>query len=345
MGLFSKREFTIADEGIDLVDKINLGGVEHSVLIQGNDGTKPLLLFLHGGPCMPVPGVVSRGQDYAVSISTKELVKHFVVVFWDQRGAGKTYHKNTPKESFRVEQYIQDCHDLIDILRSRFKKEKVYLAGHSWGTIIGLSIASRYPEKLHAYFGISQIINWQDNDQICFDWLKARAEKAKDWKTLKKLEELGRPPYLLLKQWTDFRRPLIKYNSMVYESKTVKHPGILGSLKLFLNSSEYSMKDIFHTLYSSYKLTYTQALVEDFAHVDFKRTKRIEVPLAFLHGAKDIHVYGRPVEQFFQELDAPLGKELVWYENSGHMFHPDDTKKIEKFVIKYANKLSELMVV
>ncbi|MEH7086792.1 alpha/beta hydrolase [Neobacillus drentensis] len=156
MGLFSKREFTIADEGIDLVDKITLGGVEHSVLIQGNDVTKPLLLFIHGGPCMPVPGVVSRGQDYAVSISTKELVKHFVVVFWDQRGAGKTYHKNTPKESFRVEQYIHDCHDLIDNLRSRFKKDKVYLAGHSWGTIIGLSIASRYPEKLHAYFGISK---------------------------------------------------------------------------------------------------------------------------------------------------------------------------------------------
>jgi len=105
------------------------------------------------------------------------------------------------------------------------------------------------------------------------------------------------------------------------------------------------MKDIFHILYSSYKLTYTQALVDDFAHVDFKRTKRIEVPLAFLHGAKDIHVYGRPVEQFFQELDAPLGKELVWYENSGHMFHPDDTKSIEKYIINYAINRSEMLVV
>lgn len=148
-----------------------------------------------------------------------------------------------------------------------------------------------------------------------------------------------------MKQWTDFRRPLIKYNSMVYESETVKHPGMLGSLKLFLNSPEYSMKDIFHTLYSSYKLTYTQALVEDFAQVDFKKTKRLEVPLAFLHGAKDVHVDGRSVEQYFNELDAPLGKELVWYENSGHMFHPDDTKKIEKFVIDYANKQSEILVV
>ena len=345
MGLFSRREFHISDKGIDVVETLRLGEIDQFVLIQGDDITKPILLFVHGGPCMPVPGVVSRGQDYAVSISTKELVKHFVVVFWDQRGAGKTYDKNTPKESFRIEQYISDCQELIDSLRSRFKQEKVYLAGHSWGTIIGLSIAARYPEKLHAYIGISQIINWQENDIICFDWLKHQAEKANDRKTLKKLEELGRPPYLLLKQWTDFRRPLIKYNSMVYESETVKNPGMLGALKLFLNSREYSMKDILHTLYSSYKLTYTQELIEDFAEINFKTVKRIETPLAFLHGTKDVHVDGRPVQQYFKELDAPFGKEIVWYEKSSHMFHPDDTKMIEKFIINYAKKHSQLLVV
>ncbi|MEH7075662.1 alpha/beta hydrolase [Neobacillus drentensis] len=345
MGLFSKREFHIADKGIDVVEKLRLGEVEQSVLIQADDTTKPILLFVHGGPCMPVPGVVSRGQDYAVSISTKELVKHFLVVFWDQRGAGKTFDKNTPKKTFRIEQYISDCHDLIDTLRSRFKQEKVYLAGHSWGTIIGLSIACRYPEKLHAYFGISQIINWQENDLICYNWLKNQAEKANDRKTLKKLEELGRPPYLILKQWTDFRRPLIKYNSMVYESETVKHPGMLGALKLFLNSREYTIKDIFHTLYSSYNLTYTQELIEDFAEINFKTVEKIETSLAFLHGLKDVHVDGKPVEQFFNELEAPFGKELVWYEKSGHMFHPDDSKKIEEFIIDYAKKHSELLVV
>jgi pimeloyl-ACP methyl ester carboxylesterase len=345
MGLFSKREFTIADKGLDSVEKIRLGGVEQSILIQTEDVTKPVLLFVHGGPCMPVPGVVSRGQDYAVSIATKELVKHFIVVFWDQRGAGKSYQKTTPLESFRVEQYISDCHDLIDTLRSRFNQNKVYLAAHSWGTIIGLSIASRYPEKLHAYIGISQIINWTENDLLCYKWLKKQAETANDEGTLSKLTELGRPPYLKLKQWTDFRRPLIKYNSMIYKSEAVKHPGMLGAFKLFFNSSEYSLKDIFHTFYSSYNLTYTQELIEDFAKVNFKTVKRIDAPLAFLHGSKDVHVDGKPVEQYYDELDAPLGKEMVWYEKSGHMFHPDDAKLIEKFIIDYAKRPSEKIVV
>jgi pimeloyl-ACP methyl ester carboxylesterase len=344
MGYFlKKRDFTIPAAGIDSVEKVLLGGLDQSILIQAGDPTKPVLLFVHGGPCMPVPGVVNRGQDYAVSIATKELIKHFVVVFWDQRGAGKSYNKNVPAESFRVEQFITDCAELIDLVRVRFQQDKVYLAGHSWGTIIGLSIAARYPEKLHGYVGISQIINWTNNDILCYEWLKEKAEKEKDHKTLKKLNEIGHPPYMKVKQWTDFRRPLLKHNSMIYNSETVKHPGMLAAFKLFLNSSEYSLKDIFHSFYSSYNLTYTQNLIEDFAIIDYDTIKRINVPVAFLHGKHDVHVDGRPVERFYQKLDAPLGKEMVWFDKSSHMFHPEDAKAIEKFVIEFTKIGTEVL--
>jgi pimeloyl-ACP methyl ester carboxylesterase len=304
---------------------------------------KPVLLFVHGGPCMPVPGVVSRGQDYAVATMTKELVKHFVVVFWDQRGAGKSYQKSAPPETFRVEQFIQDCVELINLLTKRFHQDKVYLAGHSWGSIIGLTVASRAPEKLHGYVGISQILNWPNNDTLCYQWLRTKAENAKDQKTLKKLDELGPPPYLELKKWTDFRRPLIKYNSMIYNSDTVKHPGMLASFMIFLISTEYSLKDIFHSFYSSYNLTYTQDLIEDFSKINLDTLKRIEIPIAFLHGAHDFHVDGHPVEKFYQELDAPFGKEMVWYERSSHMFHPEDAREIEEFLIQFAKTKTEVL--
>jgi pimeloyl-ACP methyl ester carboxylesterase len=336
MAFYSKkRDFTIADTGIDRVEMVTLGGLNQSILIQAEDPTKPVLLFVHGGPCMPVPGVVSRGQDYAVATTTKELVKHFVVVFWDQRGAGKSFDQNIPAKSMRVEQFISDCLELIDVLRDRFQQEKVFLVGHSWGSIIGLTIASRYPEKLHAYVGISQILNWAENDSLCYEWVKSQAEKANDQKTLRKLESLGRPPYVKNpKQWTGFRQHLIKYKSMVYESETIKHPGLLGGFKLFLESPEYSLKDIFHTFYSSFNLTYTQELIEDFAEIKLDTIKRINVPVSFMHGRKDFHVNGQPVEKFLNELDAPFGKEMVWYENSSHMFHPEEAKEIEKYIIE-----------
>jgi pimeloyl-ACP methyl ester carboxylesterase len=333
--ILKKRDFSIADTGIDSVEKVTLGKINQSILIQAQDTANPVLLFLHGGPCMPIPGVASRGQDYAIAITTKELVKHFVVVFWDQRGAGKSFDKNIPTESMRVDQFISDCNELIDILKERFHKEKIYLAAHSWGTVIGLSIASKYPEKLHAYVGISQLLNWAENDRLCYDWVRNKAQEAHDNKTLRKLDELGLPPYTRsAKQWIDFRSPLMKYKSMIYESETIKNPGMLGAFRLFLNSSEYSLKDIFHAFSSSYKLTYTQEIVEDFAKINLHSIKKINVPIFLLHGKWDVHVNSKPVEVFFKALDAPFGKKMLWYDKSSHLFHPEDAQEIEKLIIE-----------
>ena len=121
---------------------------------------------------------------------------------------------------------------------------------------------------------------------------------------------------------------------MIYKSETIKHPGMIGGFKLFLNNSNYSLKDIFHTFYSSYKLTYTQELIEDFAKINLDSIKSLDIPVFFLHGKRDVHVDGKPVKKFFEQLDAPFGKEMVWYENSSHMFHPKEAKEIEKFIIE-----------
>lgn len=331
--LTKKRDFYISESGIDSVEKVSLGGVDQSILIQAENPENPVLLFVHGGPCMPVPGVVSRGQDYAIATSTKELVKHFVLVFWDQRGAGKSFDKTISSETMRVKQFISDCNELIDILSGRFNQEKIYLAAHSWGTVIGLTIAAKYPEKLHAYIGISQIMNWTENDKFCYEWLWEKAESNNDKKTLKKLVALGRPPYVNdVKQWINFRGPLMKYKSMVYESETVRHPGMIGGLKIFLNAVDYSLIDFYHTFRSAYHLTYTKELIKDFSEINFHCIEKMNLPVFFLHGRQDLHLDGEPVKYFVEKLSAPQ-KKMIWYENSSHMFHPDDAKEIEKYII------------
>jgi esterase/lipase len=55
-------------------------------------------------------------------------------------------------------------------------------------------------------------------------------------------------------------------------------------------------------------------------------------------------VDGRPVEKFYQELEAPFGKELVWYEKSSHMFHPEDAKEIEHYLIEFDKKRTEVLI-
>jgi hypothetical protein len=58
--------------GIDSLEAVKLGGIEQWILIRGEDRTKPVLLWLHGGPGQPTMMLAHRHD--------RELVKHFVVV-------------------------------------------------------------------------------------------------------------------------------------------------------------------------------------------------------------------------------------------------------------------------
>lgn len=62
------------------------------------------------------------------------LESKFIVVYWEQRGTGKSFNSEIPRSSMCVEQFIRDLDELVDTMRSRFGKDKVAIYGHSWGS-------------------------------------------------------------------------------------------------------------------------------------------------------------------------------------------------------------------
>ena len=71
-----------ARDGINSLEQVELGGVQQWISIRAADPHAPVLLFLHGGP-----GSASLAK---LRQQTPELEQHFVVVNWDQPGAGKS---------------------------------------------------------------------------------------------------------------------------------------------------------------------------------------------------------------------------------------------------------------
>lgn len=333
--LSRKRDFEIPESGISAVKELDIGGIKQSILIQAKHSDKPVLLFIHGGPSMPLPGVSCRSRDYTVATTTKELIQHYVLVFWDQRGTGKSYHPNIPKESIKLSQFISDAEEVIDYLREYFNQDKILIAAHSWGSVIGLSLAAKIPAKLHAYVGISQIIDWAQNDRLCREWAISEAIKRGNKKAVDQLTQLGEPPYTeSLKQWGQLRTWLMRFNSMIYKNKEIKPPSLMDAAKIMLYSPDYTLKDMYNSFYKGFKLSYSQQMIEDFSTVNFfSSAKRIEIPLFFIHGRKDVHVYGSLVQTYLDQLEAPLSKQLFWVEKSSHMFHLDDAKEIEQILI------------
>ncbi|MFX0066974.1 MAG: alpha/beta fold hydrolase [Candidatus Hermodarchaeota archaeon] len=162
--------------GISSLEEITLGGTKQWIFIRGVDQKNPILIFLHGGPGEPVMGMSSsRNLD-------AELIKHFTVVHWDQRGAGKSYNSDIPISSMTFDRLVEDCNELIDYLRNRFHSQKVFIVAHSGGTSLGIKAAYKYPEKIHAYVGVAQVINDYEQQKISYDFVVAEAEKSGDTK-------------------------------------------------------------------------------------------------------------------------------------------------------------------
>lgn len=341
--LIKKRDFEIADPGISSVQQVRLGGIDQFILIQAENPGSPVLLLLHGGPSMPLPGVSAKGQDYTIVTNTRQLVKHFVVVFWDQRGTGKSYSSQISQDSMNIEQFIADAGELTDYLRSRFRQNKIFLAGHSWGTTIGFSLAARFPEKYYAYTGFSQIVSWTENDRLSLAWLKNEAKRRGNNKAINELESIGQPPFTRsFSQWAILRTWQRNFNTLIYSDDQIKHPGFPRIVKDMLRSETYTLKDIFNSFYRGFKLTYSQRFIEQLDQYDFMvMAENLSVPVTFVHGVYDYQVHGSLVEQFYKKMHAP-SKKMIWASKSGHAFHPDDTKLNEQYLIQQLSYMEEL---
>ncbi|PKP46294.1 MAG: hypothetical protein CVT95_07200, partial [Bacteroidetes bacterium HGW-Bacteroidetes-12] len=111
---------------------IEINGINHYFKIIG---TGEPILVLHGGP-----GLFS---DYLIS-SFEGLAEGYQFIFYDQRGSGKTdFPKDTA--SISIDNFVED----IEAIRKHLKIDKITLSGHSWGGLLALFYAKKYPDNLN----------------------------------------------------------------------------------------------------------------------------------------------------------------------------------------------------
>ena len=60
---------------------------------------------------------------------------------------------------------------------NRFNKKTLYLVGHSWGSILGTLVVSRYPELIQAWVGVGQVVNILENEKISYKYTIDQAKE------------------------------------------------------------------------------------------------------------------------------------------------------------------------
>jgi pimeloyl-ACP methyl ester carboxylesterase len=305
------------------LSKVNLGNSEQWVLIRSENIDNPILLLVHGGP--------GTSQLTLMRRNTKSLEKHFTVVNWDQRGAGKSYKAIADKSRMNIEQFVSDIHELTEYLTKRFDKKKIILAGHSWGSVIGILAAAKRPELFSAYIGIGQMSNAAESEKISYDWTLRQAALVNDEKAVKKLREIGAPPYTgeWRKKFMTERQLLGKFGGEYYGSKI----GAFGVvIKNLLFSTEYTFMDrinFFKGIFESVELVFPELLKVDL----FTQVPELKVPVWFMLGRHDYEVPSVLAAKYFDVLKAP-NKTLVWFENSSHMPNTEEEKLFNQILIE-----------
>ena len=79
---------------------IPLGGIPQWVEVRGADVANPILITLHGGPGMPETALLRHFNGALEDV--------FTVVYWEQRGAGKSFAKSIPPESMTIDRFVRD---------------------------------------------------------------------------------------------------------------------------------------------------------------------------------------------------------------------------------------------
>ena len=94
------------------------------------------LLFVHGGP----------GLDHSYFLpQCEELSDDFRLVFYDQRLCGRS-QAQVDTHTIAISAFVED----IEQLRRRLDLGRVHLLGHSWGGLLSIYYALRYPGSLRS---------------------------------------------------------------------------------------------------------------------------------------------------------------------------------------------------
>ncbi|MFY4773567.1 alpha/beta fold hydrolase [Metabacillus sp. RGM 3146] len=303
---------------------LTVGGITQWIYVRGEDRHNPILLILHGGPGTGQIGYARRWQ--------KELEKHFVVVNWDQRGTGLSFSRKLSSDSMTISQFVNDTISVTDYLCSVFQKDKIYLAGHSWGSIPGILAAQKAPERYFRYFGISQLIDYTVNDLLSYKKLLEKAKEGKNKKAVKALENIGPPT------WKNQHDEHVYQKFLQELGGGVSHDGkLIGSfLKQMIIGGEYTFSDMVNYLKGQH---FSRAATkEELLKLNLNtRVQSLKIPIYFCMGKYDLTIPYEPAEAFLNHLSSPE-KHWVWFDSSAHSPHFEEREKFAKLLHSESKK-------
>lgn len=315
--------------GIDEMRTVELGGLKQWIHVRGSDRANPILLFLHGGPgspMMPESWVWQRPwEDF------------FTVVQWDQRGAGKTFASagSKPDPNMTIAEMQSDTEQLIAWLRKTYGRKKIFLLGHSWGSILGVRVAQSKPQWLYAYIGVGQVVNGRQNEVVGYRETLARAQSLGNEEAIQALKALAPYPNpdgpTPIAKVAAERKWDVALGGMLY-GKSADDASDIWSL-----SPDYTDADIKAAQIGEFSAV--QILLPEMAQVDFTHTTKFDCPVIIFAGADDRTTPESLSEAYFNSISAPQ-KKFFKIQKAAHYVMNEAQGEMLMDMVQYVRPLA-----
>jgi pimeloyl-ACP methyl ester carboxylesterase len=247
----------------------------------------------------------------------------FTVVYWEQRGSGRSFARSIPRSSMTVERFVADLDELVDAVADRLGCEQVTILGHSWGSVLGVLYSHRFPERVAAYVGAAQIGDWPAAEASSYAFALAEAHRLRDRKAIRKLQAIGPPPY----DW----RSLFAERTLVQRLDGQLNARTLWTMAQMLRATEVSIVDL-PDLIRGFRFTLDAMWPETSALNLVDLVPALQMPVFFFLARKDHFVPAETSVAYYDALTAP-SKRLVWFEESGHELFADEPLKFNASMV------------
>ncbi len=289
----------------------HVGGIEHYLLHYQSKPEDPVLLFIHGGP--------GQTESFIAYVVEEYVQRDYNIVYYDQRGAGKTWLKNK-KCRPDTETLKRDLLEIVLYLKKKYGKDKIGILGHSWGSVLGSMFALEHPEHTLCYIGCGQVIEIMENERIGYAILKAAIEKSGNKKDRRKLEKIGEYPTPHF-DWNAYRRMgQIRSLQGKYGLAQDFSRALIG---LWRRSPIMGIRDLLPFITG---ISVNMQVMKELMSFDLRKSGSCyQVPVYYVLGEKDNQTPIEISRRYFEDVQAP-DKKLYLIPDAGHAPMIDNVK-------------------
>jgi uncharacterized protein len=232
IGLFCIFILSLQAQEATIVLRTKSGEIEGTLSVPKIQN-KTLVLIISGSGPTDRDGNPPGAENNSLKYFAQELAAHNIAsVRFDKRGIGKSSDAVKNESELRFETYVNDIKDWIKLLSRDKRFNKIIIAGHSEGSLLGI-LAAQKNKKVAAFISIAG--PGRPADQIIKEQLAAAPENVKtilyamtdSLKAGKKISDVPRAFYMLFRPSLQaYMISWFKYDPMI-EIKKLNIPALI----------------------------------------------------------------------------------------------------------------------